>query len=287
MPEQNWGYVVLLNSTNSGRALEELNRLAIDFLSKDFSKPQQAAINPTASELKKFAGYYAPRAPRSQLFAFLDELAGGTRIRIINGKLTRSGLFGQPEPLLSVGLNLFRSEKEPEGTIIFFPSESGKMALAGSGLEGIPYSERSNLVMPFVRIAILTLCLFLMLTTLPFAFVWLIRKLFGAMKDVRYLPVRIVPLFATLALLIVPICFVQLSGSQIGNFNLWTVGIFLGTFLFPLLSILGLVLVLHVPKDEIHRGVRIHSLLVSSACCLVAGFLLSWHLVALRLWAAS
>jgi hypothetical protein len=138
-----------------------------------------------------------------------------------------------------------------------------------------------------VRIAILTVCVFLMLTTLPYAFVWLVRKLVGAMKDVRHLPVRAVPLFATLALLIVPICFIQLSGSQIGSFNLWTAGIFLGTFLFPLLSILGLALVLRVPKDEIHRGVRIHSLLVSSACCLVTGFLWSWHLLALRLWAAS
>src|SRR6267378_3180581 len=65
MPELNWGYVVLLNSTNSGRALEELNRLAIDFLSRDFPKPQQAAINFSVSELKKFAGYYVSRAPRS------------------------------------------------------------------------------------------------------------------------------------------------------------------------------------------------------------------------------
>src|SRR5438128_406159 len=130
MPEQNWGYVVLLNSTNSGRAVEGLNRLAIDFLSKDFPKPKQAAINLAPKELQKYAGYYASRAPRSQLLAFLDDLAGGTRIRVINGKLTRSGLFGQPEPLLSVGANLFRGEKEPEATTIFFPTDSGKMAVA-------------------------------------------------------------------------------------------------------------------------------------------------------------
>src|SRR6266849_4452552 len=146
MPEHNWGFVVLLNSTNSGRAVEGLNRLAIDFLSKDFPKPQQPAINLAPRELQKYAGYYASRAPRSQLLAFLDDLAGGTRIRVINGKLTRSGLFGQPEPLLSVGTNLFRGEKEPEATTIFFPTDSGKMAVAGRGLDGIPYSERGYLV---------------------------------------------------------------------------------------------------------------------------------------------
>src|SRR6266404_3248395 len=284
MPEHNWGYVVLLNSTNSGRAVEGLNRLAIDFLSKDFPKPKQAAINLAPRELQKYAGYYASRAPRSQLLAFLDDLAGGTRIRVINGKLTRSGLFGQPEPLLSVGANLFRGEKEPEATTIFFQTDSGKMAVASSGLDGIPYSERGYLVMPFLRIAILTLCLFLMLTTLPFALIWLFRKFVGAMKEVRHLRVRIVPLLATLAFLVIPLSFMQLDGSQIGSFNFWTVGIFLGTFFFPLLSIVGLVLVLRVPKEEIHRGVRIHSVLVSSACCLLTGFLFSWHLLALRLW---
>ena len=36
MPEQNWGYVVLLNSTQSFQALLNLNKLAADFLSKDF-----------------------------------------------------------------------------------------------------------------------------------------------------------------------------------------------------------------------------------------------------------
>jgi len=285
MPEQNWGYVVLLNSANSGRALHHLNLLAIDFLSKSFPKPQQSVINPPAGDLEKFAGFYAPRAPRTQMFAFLDDFAGGTRIRVIKGKLTRSGLFGQPEPLLCVGKNAFRGDKEPEGTMIFFTSESGDMAIAGSGLEGIPYSERSSLIMPFIRIALLSLCLFFMLTSLPFALIWLFLKLVGAMKDVRHLSVRVAPLLATLAFSIVPVCFLKLNGSQIGSLNLWTAGIFLGTFFFPLLSIISLVFVLRVSKDEIHRGVRIHSLLVSSACCVVTGFLLSWHLLALRLWA--
>jgi CubicO group peptidase (beta-lactamase class C family) len=285
MPEQNWGYVVLLNSTQSGRALNSLNRLAIDFLSRDFPKPRQAEIHPAAHDLEKLAGYYAPRAPRNQVFAFLDNLTGGTRIRIINGKLTRSGLFGNPEPLLCVGKNLFRSEKEPEGTTIFFTNENGDMAVASYGLEAIPYSERSSLARPFLRMAGLVLCLFLLLTTLPFALVWILLKLFGAMKDVRHLSVRVLPLLATLAFLLVPVCFLKLNGPQIGTFNVWTAGIFLGTFFFPLLSIAGLILALRVRKDEIHRGVRIHSLLVSCACSVLTGFLVSWHLLALRFWA--
>ena len=285
MPEQNWGYVILLNSDNSQQALESLNHLAMDFLSKDFMKPQQPVITLPAKALEMFEGYYAPRAPRSQLFAFVDDLTGGTRIRVINGKLTRSGLFGRPEPLIYVGKTMFRGEKEPEGTTVFFATETGDLAVVSSGLDGISYSERSSLALPFIRIVVLALCLLFMLSSLPYALVWLFLKLAGATKEVRHLSVRVVPLLATLALLIVPLCLMKLGGAQIGSLNLWTAGIFLGTFFFPLLSILGLFLVLRVPKEEIHRGVRIYSLLVSSACCVLTGFLLSWHLLALRLWA--
>jgi CubicO group peptidase (beta-lactamase class C family) len=285
MPEQNWGYAILLNSDNSQQALESLNHLAIDFLSKTFVKAQQPAIFLDHYQLGQFAGYYAPRAPRSQLFAFVDDLTGGTRIRVINGKLTRSGLFSQPEPLLPVGKNLFRGEKEPEGTTVFFTTETGDMAVVCSGLDGIGYSERSNLALPFLRIALLSLCLFFMLTSLPYALVWLFLKFVGALKDVRHLSVRVAPLLATLSLLIVPLCLMKLSGSQIGSLNFWTAGIFFGTFFFPILSVIGLVLVLRAPKEEIHRGVRLHSLLVSSACCVLTGFFWSWHLLALRLWA--
>jgi CubicO group peptidase (beta-lactamase class C family) len=285
MPEQNWGYVMLLNSTNSGNAFREMNRLAIDFLSKDFPKSQQAVVSLPASELEKFTGYYAPRAPRNQLFAFTDDLMGGTRIRAGNGRLTRSSLFGQPELLFCVGKNLFRSEKEPEGTTLFFINEAGQMAVVGNGLEGIPYSERSSLILPYLRIALLALCFFFVLTSVLFALVWMVRKLAGGMKDVHHLNVRVFPLLATLALLLVPLCFSKLSGQQIGTLNLRTAGVFLGTFLFPPFSVIGLVLVLRVPKSEIHRGVRIHSLLVSSACCILTGFFWSWGLLALRLWA--
>ena len=119
MPEQNWGYVVLLNSTQSGQAFNALNKLAIDFLSKDFPKPQQPAVSISAAALEKFAGYYAPRAPRSELLSFIEDLSGGLRVRVINGQLTRSSLFGKPVVLIPVAKNLFRGEKDPEATCIF------------------------------------------------------------------------------------------------------------------------------------------------------------------------
>ena len=61
-----------LNSDFSGKALQDLNKLSIDFLSKDFPKAQQPVVTLAASELESFSGYYAPRAPRNQLMAFAE-----------------------------------------------------------------------------------------------------------------------------------------------------------------------------------------------------------------------
>jgi len=284
MPEQNWGFSVLLNSTNSGKALEDLDHLATDFLSKDFPKPQQPVISLSVAELNNFAGYYASCAPRDQLLGLLDELTGGARFRVNDGKVTRSGFTGKPKTLVPVNKNMFREEGDPEGTVIFFTDETGKMYLSGMGLDGMACGERSSLLVAYGRVGLLCLCLALMATSVLFAVIWILRKVFGGMKGVRHMAVREVPLLATLCMAAIPFFFSRLSGSNLGTLNPWTLGIFLATLLFPILSLLGLLLATGAPREEIHKGVRIHSLLVSLACCVVAAYLASWGWVAVRPW---
>ncbi len=286
MPEQNWGYVALLNNASSGEAFEKINELAIAFLSKGFAKPYKPLAPAPPADLQALAGFYVPRAPRSQLLAFVDDLTGPVRMRVLGGQLMRSGLFGKPSVLLPVGKNLFREEKEPEGTTLFFEGEAGRLSFTAEGLQGVQYAERISPAWPYTRLVLLILGVVLMLSALLFAIVWIVLKVLGKMKDVRHLSVRVVPLLAVLAFLSIPFAASRLSGAGIGEVNLPTLGIFLGTLLFPLLSLLALVLVLRVPKGEVHRGVWIHSLLVSVACCGIAGYLASWGVFAVRLWAA-
>ena len=289
MPEQNWGYVVLLNSTVSGKALEDMNHLAIEFLSKNFLRPQQPVISLTAKELKKFSGYYAPRAPRNQLLAFLEELAGGTWIRVADGKLERSQLFGKGhEPLLPVGKNRFRGEKEPEATAVFFPDASGRMVYVRSGENGEPYGERVFPIWLFTRLLLLAASAVVMATSLPYALFWGLRLLLGKfikrLSGLKHVRVRAVPLFAVLSLPAVAFAFTKAT-NEIGAFNFWSFLIFVATIAFTLLSLAGLALAVSVPRAEIHNWARIHSLLVSLACCVVTLFLSAWHLIGLRLWA--
>jgi CubicO group peptidase (beta-lactamase class C family) len=289
MPEQNWGYVVLLNTTVSGQALADLNHLAIDFLSKDFPKPQQPVISLTAKELKNFSGYYAPRAPRNQLLAFMEQLTGGTWIRVARGKLECSALFAKGhEPLLPVGKNLFRGEKEPEASAVFFPDASGRMIYVRSGEDGEPYGERVFPIWLFTRLLLLAASAVVMATALPYALFWglwlLLARFIKRIKRMKHVRVRAVPLFAVLSLLVVFFAFTKAT-DKIGTFNFWSFLIFAGTIVFMLLSLAGLALAVGVPRREMHKWERIHSLLVSMACCVVLLFFSAWHLIGLRLWA--
>jgi CubicO group peptidase (beta-lactamase class C family) len=284
MPEQNWGYVVLLNSTQSFEALLDLNALAIDFLSKDFPKTQHPAVSISAAELEKFAGYYAPRAPRSQLFAFLDGLTGGQRVRVINGQLTHASLFGKPEVLIPVGKNFFRGEKDPEATTVFITDSTGQMVFSSQETEGFSYGERTSILWTYARLATLLLALLVMATSVLFAVVWVLRKLFGGMKDVPHLAVRTIPLLATLSFCALALSFTKLSWDT-GKFTLGNAGFFVLSLLFPLLSLIGLLLAVRVKKNEINAATRMHSLLVALACCVVSAFVASWHFIGLRIWA--
>src|SRR5262249_46583835 len=285
MPEQNWGYVVLLNSDFSGKALHDLNELAIDFLSKDFLKLQQAAQNISVSELEKFSGFYESRAPRNKLFTFLTELLDNRRVRIQNGRLVIGGMFGQPKTVISVGKNLFRNEKDPEATIAFYPNAAGQMCFTSTGEDGTSYAERINPVWPYLRLSLLLLSGLLLASSLLYAIFWGILWLARKLKEVKHLGVRAVPFFATLSLVISFFCAGK-SVDTLGALGFWSVLFFLGTIAFAVLSFIGLYLAVSVPRTEIHPAIRTHSLLVSLACCTLAIFLASWHLLALRLCAS-
>src|SRR5439155_23677583 len=95
---------------------------------------------------------------------------------------------------------------------------------------------------------------------------------------------RTAPLDATLVLAAVKFSMTKIF-EDVGQVNLWSVTIFAGTILFAFLSLLGLWLAVRVARAEIHNGIRIHSLLVSAACCVLTAFFASWHLIGLRLWA--
>lgn len=273
------GYVVLLNSTVSEKPMEEISRLVFDYLTMALPKPAPPRVALSEAELEKFEGYYEPASPRNQRLAFVEGLTGGRTVFEEGGKLYQKALFKSREELIPVSATQFRLEKEPEASVVFCEGEDGKKVMTG-----FAYRERVSPWWPHIRVGLLMASLALMVTSLLFALVWIPRKLLGRMKEVRHLWVRAVPLLAALALVAIVFLMQQMDFTDMTSANLKTITLWALTWLFPLLSVGGLVLAARSSSREVRRGVRIHSLLVALGCTTVAAFFFAWGLVGVRIW---
>jgi CubicO group peptidase (beta-lactamase class C family) len=281
LPDQGLGYVILLNSSTPGNAMEDIADWLFNFLTSGLPTSKQSAVKLEESHLRGFAGYYRSSAPRLSGGAFLQDLLGGEWLIVENGVFYRKGWLGRRETLIPVSPTMFRVEKEPEASRVFCKDENGTTILAS----GYSYHQRVNPWWPGIRLAGILAGLVLMLTSPLFALIWIPRKLFGRMKRVKHLSVRIAPLLAVASFAVVAFMFFQIvQTGDPGARDFRTITFCVATWAFAALSGLGLVLTLRSFPLDIHRGTRIHSLLVAIACCVVAAYLAYHDIIGLRLW---
>jgi CubicO group peptidase (beta-lactamase class C family) len=282
-PDQGVGSVVLLNSSSSGRALKDLDRLALDYLTRGLTPPQPASIELAPGALKKFTGYYEKDNPRSQLLANLDLLLGGRRVFLKGGALYERGMLGgKARQLIPVSGNQFRTPKQPEASTIFTTDAQGRGVLVDEGF----YGARASIVWPLARLALLVLGLVLMASSILFALVWIPRMLLRRKKGRTQWALRAVPLAAVLWLALMALLVIFSPLWLLGAYDIVSVGVWLAGWLFLFFSVGALVLALGpAARHGAPRAVWIHSLLVSVACCGIAGYFLYWHWIGARLWA--
>jgi CubicO group peptidase (beta-lactamase class C family) len=288
-PDQGVGFVVLLNSSSSRRALKDLDRLALDYLTRGITPPQPASVESAPAALRKFTGYYEKRNPRSQLLANLDLLLGGRRVFLKDGALYERGIVGRKQrQLIPVGGNQFRTPKQPEAGTIFTTDAEGRAVLADQRFYGV----RASIAWPLARLALLALGLALMASSILFALVWIPPLLFRRKRGGKPWALRAVPLAAVLWLALMALLVIFSPLWLLGAYDIVSVGAWLAGWLFLFFSVGALLLALGPAarhggqaRRAAPRAVWIHSLLVSIACCGIAGYLLYWHWIGTRLWA--
>jgi hypothetical protein len=284
MPDQGLGYVILLDSSSPGKALEETDNLLFDYLTVGLATPQQPAIQISTDQLMQFTGYYQAENPRNQILGFLGQFFGVDHVYLDHGVLHEKGLVGgKPDDLVPVSNNQFRLKKEPVASRIFFRADDGARLLGESN--GL-YAERLSPAWPVLRWVLLFSALLLMASSPLFALIWIPRKLLRRMKEVKHLGVRILPLLAVVSLIVAVVAFIKaMSATNLGLRSPSSLTFCALTWLFAIFSIWGLVAGLRSYSLEMKPVVRLHSLLVALACCGVTAYLAYWHIIGLRLWA--
>ena len=124
-----------------------------------------------------------------------------------------------------------------------------------------------------------------MITTILFALIWIPRKVFGRMKGVGHLSVRIAPLIAVIVFMAAQIS-VPSDTIRLAAFN-WQTGLLcVGTIAFAILSVVSLILAIRSFSFAMNRAARIHSLIASLGCCGLTWYLAYWGTIGIRTWAA-
>jgi len=287
IPGDGVGYFFSINCAN-GSVFGAIGKLLYDYVTRGLSpaKEPAAELGPGAAQ---YPGFYSPASPRREKLKFAELLVGGVFVSLRDGTLYRRAMFGGAKKLVPAGTKLFRTEDDPAATMAFTTDRDGEavLVLIAPPARPIPaYFVRTSPAWPVMRLALITLAILTMASSILFALIWIPRKLFGRMRGVGHLSVRAVPLLAVVSLVAFNIPAVRAAPIDLVRPDFITLSIFLASIAFPILSILGLVLAIRSFRFEMNPAARIHSLLVSAACAGLTWYFAYWGLIGLRVWAA-
>lgn len=287
IPDAGAGYFYSINASGpSGRATIKLNQLLYRYMTRTAEAHQEPEVK-MGKGSSEWAGYYEPRSPRQETLRYAEILTGGQFVNVDSQGVHVRPVFGAPRTLIPVGTNLFRTEKGAAAGTIFTTDGKDRVVMISAVPPGIPvpvYFVKTDPIWPMTRMALVIGALFVMLTSVVFAIIWIPRKVFGRMKGAPYLAVRILPLLATVSLLAAFAMVLTSSPVYLARPGFASITFFLGTIAFAILSVAGLALALISTRWPINHGVRIHSILVAMACVGLTSYLAYWHQIGLRIW---
>ena len=291
LPEHGLGYFCSLNSPN-GAAFVEILRLTRGYLARDLEKtvpPEAVALSP--QELAQYTGYYETYTPRMEVSRFLEVILGLTRLEQEKGNLYIRSLMGGSNELVPVGEGKFRGPEDPVATTVFIPGEDGGWFLQGYGG---PVSVNLRSIPPWrywARLGLTVVSFLLMASSLLFTLVWVPLKIFGKLREEKYLSLRLMPLLPALTFLGIALLLILSTATggnpmeMFGNLTVWSIGLFLLTLLFGLTSLAALVQSIRAWRWEVSTPLRVYSLLVSLANMTVTLYLAYWGIIGFRIWA--
>lgn len=277
LPEARLAYAVFMNTWSP--RLGAIDRLIGEYLTSGSPRSQPVPeSSATGQELRRLEGVYLPADVRVHAGTWPQLLQRATRVRAEGRGLHLAGLFGKGrQQLIPVFPGGFRSRGELEASTVFTRSDDARWVMTGSR----GYFERVPAWMPYLGAGGLLPALLLMLSSVAYALVWIPARLLG--RPVRHAAVRAVPLGAVLALIALTAGMLIAPDDPTAavRFDLPSASYWLVSWLFLVLSFLGLLLARRAFAYELKPAVRIHALLVSIACCGMAAALAHWDLLAL------
>jgi CubicO group peptidase (beta-lactamase class C family) len=286
MPEYGVGYFYSINSAN-GAAFDKIGDAIRAYITRGLTRPPVPAAAQLPADARDYAGWYLPDAPRDEIFHFMENLLGLSRVRFGGGNLLVTSLDEIDQPFVPVSGNQFRylpkkDHPEPVATaMLLAPNAEGRFAFIGSTMRRIP----TWLAMS--QIGLTGYFLLAFLSILLYAPFWIFRGLIKRRRRPAERAMRLWPLIAALSLAAFVGIFVA-SGSdaitRLGNVTVWSVGLFLTSLLFAAACLASVIAQWRARKRDIRRFVRWHSMAAAAGLTIAVLYLAYWGVIGIRTW---
>ena len=231
-PEQQRAFFVAFNSDPEDGRFDRVEALLVDALgvtSPSLQPVQRPGVDPTEWE-----GFYRVRPSRFEQFAYLDELAGVTRVRWDGQELHLEPLAGSARALTPIGGKLFRAPDRREATHVLLRTSEGT-AVVSDGLRTLERVSAVSVGRLWLSAGVGVVALAYLLVVGAFRSVTALRR-----GDWRNEPLRW-PVLCLMLLVIAPGLYLMQSFLAIGDPTLANVAMAVLSGVLPVALLLGAV----------------------------------------------
>lgn len=284
LPEAGIGHAIMINS-GSGQAFREISRLVRAWETRNLAAVTVEKEKDLSETDRDLAGIYYPINPRQQIAFFIERIFNVQELWIKGDQLVRKPMLdGEPSHYFPVGEGRFKSVK------------TGRVALVATTdpLAGDVVHAGSTVLKPvttlqvYLQFLVLVLWGLLIVSSVVFAPVWIVRRLRGKITPGVAIRVRLWPLLASLSVVAFVLLF--MSGTddpfgRLGGPTLVSIGIMLSSILFAGFAFLGVVCAVATRHSPMNRAAWWYSATGSGLHLLVAVYLLMHGAIGLMTWA--
>jgi len=231
-------------------------------------------------------------SPVYQWYYFLDRLIGIKKLTFTSDALSASSYGFGREKWMPVSPRLYRKEKQSAATLALLPDEDGKVLVES---DGSTFKKVSALRI-WSQAAVIGMVSSLVLSSVLFAPVWVVRMIFGKLRNAGPLSVRVMPLLGAALLIVFDVAFAigELGWitryevddlMPLGTPSVLSITLMLSSIAFALATVASLYVLYRERTAPMNRVVYWHSLAVTGGLLGVAIYYGYWGLIGVRLWA--
>lgn len=288
MPDYGVGYFYSINAGN-GDAFEKIGKEIRAYVTRNLQKSALPPVAPLAADAASYAGWYEPDSPRQEMTYFLERLMGLAHVRFDGGKFLLSSFDELNQASVPVTATRFRRlpEKElpsPVATVaLLTPNAEGRFIQ----ISGMTTMKRIPTGLAFLEILLTAWFVLAFVAILIYAPFWLLGSLSKKRRRPAERAIRFWPLITVLSLLAFVIIFMASANdfiARMGNLTAWSVGLFLTSLAFGIASLISVVALWRVSRQDARKGVRWFSLAVVPPLFIAAIYLAYWGVIGLRTW---